>query len=78
MPARPMMPTKSSEVIDALEIFGIGYSYGGFESLAIHCDPQLRRSCSDKLAGPLVRFACGLEAMEDLKSDIEQALAQVF
>lgn len=75
---RPLSEADVLKFIDALEIFGIGYSYGGFESLAIHCDPQLRRSCSDKLAGPLVRFACGLEAMEDLKSDIEQALAQVF
>jgi len=75
---QPLSETDVLKFIDALEIFGIGYSYGGFESLAIHCDPQLRRSCADKLAGPLVRFACGLEATEDLKSDIEQALAQVF
>ena len=60
--------------VNALNIFGIGYSYGGFESLCIHCDPQLNRKASDKLGGPLVRFACGLEAMEDLKSDINQSL----
>ena len=59
--------------VNALNIFGIGYSYGGFESLCIHCDPQLNRKASDKLGGPLVRFACGLEAMEDLKDDIKQA-----
>jgi len=64
--------------IDALELFGIGYSYGGFESLAIHCDPQLRRNCAEALSGPLVRFACGLEAMSDLKADIDQALAKIF
>jgi len=66
------------QFIDALELFGIGYSYGGFESLAIHCDPQLRRNCADKLPGPLVRFACGLEDMADLKSDIKQALETIF
>lgn len=59
--------------VNALKLFGIGYSYGGFESLCIHCDPQLKRQHADKLGGPLVRFACGLEAMEDLKKDIEQA-----
>jgi len=64
--------------IDALQLFGIGYSYGGFESLAIHCDPQLRRNCADSLPGPLVRLACGLEEVSDLKTDIEQALARVF
>lgn len=60
--------------INALQLFGIGYSYGGFESLAIQCDPQLRRNKSEKLEGPLVRFACGLEHADDLKADIEQAL----
>ena len=61
--------------INALELFGIGYSYGGFESLAIHCDPQLRREHADALPGPLVRFACGLEALDDLVADVEQAFA---
>lgn len=60
--------------INALKLFGIGYSYGGFESLAIQCDPQLRRDMPDRPKGPLVRFACGLEHVDDLKNDIEQAL----
>jgi len=63
--------------INALKLFGIGYSYGGFESLAIHCDPQLKRSASESLGGPLVRFACGLEAMEDLKEDIKEAFGAI-
>lgn len=75
---KPLPEADVLRFIDSLELFGIGYSYGGFESLAIHCDPQLRRNCADELAGPLVRFACGLEAMVDLKSDIEQAFAKVF
>ena len=63
--------------INALQLFGIGYSYGGYESLVIHCDPQLRRSHADTLGGPLVRFACGLEAADDLIADVEQAFASV-
>ena len=74
----PLSDANVLKFIDSLNLFGIGYSYGGFESLAIHCDPQLRRSCGKPLAGPLVRFACGLEAASDLKADIEQALATVF
>ena len=69
-------PTSEADVlkfVNALELFGIGYSYGGFESLVIHCDPQLRREHADKLGGPLVRFACGLEDVGDLQADIEQA-----
>jgi cystathionine beta-lyase len=63
--------------INALTLFGIGYSYGGFESLAIHCNPQLKRRFGDKFPGPIVRFACGLEHVDDLKADLEQAFAQV-
>lgn len=71
-----LKPCSEAEVlafINALELFGIGYSYGGFESLAIHCDPQLTREHSDSLGGPLIRFACGMENADDLKSDISQA-----
>ena len=75
---KPLSETEVLKFVDALNLFGIGYSYGGFESLAIHCDPQLRRNHAEKLPGPLVRFACGLEEMADLKADIEQALAKVF
>lgn len=75
---KPLSEPDVLKFIDALQLFGIGYSYGGFESLAIHCGPQLRRSCADALPGPLIRFACGLESMRDLKVDIEQALATVF
>ena len=76
-----LKPCSDAEVlafINALKLFGIGYSYGGFESLAIHCDPQLTREHSDSLGGPLVRFACGMEAAEDLKADISQALNAII
>ena len=65
---------KVEAFINALDLFGIGYSYGGFESLAIQCDPQLRRSEGEIFPGPLIRFACGLEHVDDLKADIENAL----
>ncbi|MEP6341931.1 MAG: cystathionine beta-lyase [Maricaulaceae bacterium] len=59
--------------INGLNIFGIGYSYGGFESLAIHCGPQLKRSLSKQnFKGPLVRLACGVEASKDLIHDLKQ------
>ncbi len=68
---------KVEAFINALNLFGIGYSYGGFESLAIQCDPQLRRSEGEKFPGPLIRFACGLEHVDDLREDIEQALSEL-
>ena len=61
-------------LLDALRLFGLGFSWGGFESLAIHCDPQLKRRSLDWTPGPLVRFHVGLEAIDDLKADLRQAL----
>lgn len=73
-------PTDTETVnsfIDALELFGIGYSYGGYESLAIHCDPQLKRQFGTPCPGPIIRLACGLEDAEDLLNDLDQAFAKV-
>lgn len=59
--------------LDALKLFGLGFSWGGYESLAIHCDPQLKnRSVPVSLEGPLLRFHIGLEAIEDLKIDLDR------
>jgi len=71
---KPCSTEKVDAFINALSLFGIGFSYGGFESLVIHCDPQLKRHNAPKFDGPLVRFACGLENADDLQADIEQAL----
>lgn len=76
-----LKPTPTAKVhafLDALDLFGLGFSYGGFESLAIHCDPQLKRTESaPAFAGPLIRLSVGLEDPADLIADLEQALAQV-
>jgi hypothetical protein len=49
--------------LDALDLFGLGFSWGGYESLAIHCDPQLKnRAVPVKLEGPLLRLHVGLES----------------
>ena len=62
--------------LDALELFSLGFSYGGFESLAIHCDPQLKRTAGKTdLGGPLIRLSVGLENAGDLITDIDQALS---
>lgn len=61
--------------IDALALFGIGYSWGGFESLALPVDPApLRSAARWQGRGPLVRFNIGLEDPNDLIADLEQAL----
>ncbi|WP_300541641.1 cystathionine beta-lyase [Maricaulis sp.] len=71
------IPT-SERFLDALEIIGMGFSWGGYESLAIHCDPQLKRTKSARTHdGALIRFAVGMEAPEDLIADLERGFAAV-
>ncbi|MDB5442538.1 MAG: cystathionine beta-lyase [Phenylobacterium sp.] len=62
--------------LDALELFGLGFSWGGFESLAIHCDPQLKtRRFKRDYGGPLIRLHIGLEDPQDLMADLRAALS---
>src|SRR5262249_46563009 len=61
--------------LDALQLFGLGFSWGGFESLAIHCAPQLEvRAMPPKLEGPLIRLNIGLEDPDDLIADLRRGL----
>lgn len=61
--------------LDALELFGLGFSWGGFESLAISVAPQLKQRRFPKdYGGPLVRLHIGLEEPADLIEDLRQAL----
>lgn len=65
--------------VDALQLFGIGYSWAGPMSLAVPYD--MRRSRSLPLpfeGGTLVRFAIGLEDVTDLRADLAQALASAL
>ncbi len=64
--------------LDALKLFGLGFSWGGFESLALACDPQLKvRRYPKAYGGPVVRLHVGLEDPDDLIADLAQALAGV-
>ena len=71
----PAPEARVEAFIDALTLFGLGFSWGGFESLAIHCDPQIRlRPDAPSFAGPVVRLHVGLEDADDLIADLRQAL----
>lgn len=64
-------------LIDGLDHFGIGYSWGGFESLALPVDPEKYRTATKpNFAGPLVRLQIGLEDVGDLIADLERGLAR--
>lgn len=58
-------------MLDGLELFGMGWSWGGYESLAVPFDPTLYRTASTPLAeGTGLRFHIGLEDVADLKEDL--------
>ena len=72
---QPGSPETVEALLDALKIFGLGFSWGGFESLAISCDPQLTaRAVAIDYGGPLMRLHVGLEAPTDLIADLRQAM----
>lgn len=60
--------------LDALEIFGLGYSWGGYECLAVHVSLDDRVIAKGPYAGPIIRLQIGLEDVADIKADIEKGL----
>lgn len=73
---KPAPETAVSAFLDQLKLFGLGFSWGGFESLAVSCDPQLgTRKTARAYAGPLIRLHIGLENPDDLIADLKAALA---
>ncbi|KQW23110.1 cystathionine beta-lyase [Afipia sp. Root123D2] len=57
--------------LDALTLFGMGYSWGGFESLVIPFDCSGYRTATTWApGGPALRFHIGLESLDDLKADL--------
>jgi len=65
---------KAARFYDALDIIGRGYSWAGYESLAVLVNRSDRTVAKGPDGGVLVRLSVGLEDPEDLKADIEQAL----
>ena len=61
--------------LDALKIFGLGYSWGGYESLAVPVYLGDRAVAKGPYDGPMIRLQIGLEDVADLKADIERGLA---
>mgnify|MGYP002777811256 CR=1 FL=1 len=62
--------------IDTLALFGIGYSWGGFESLALPIDPERYRALPQPArSGPMVRLQIGLEDVGDLIADLDRGFA---
>jgi len=65
-------------MLDGLKLFGMGYSWGGYESLVIPFNPRSYRTATrwqDK--GQALRFHIGLDDVRDLKADLEAGFARL-
>jgi cystathionine beta-lyase len=64
--------------LDSLELFGMGYSWGGFESLIVPFDcTSYRTATTWAPGGPALRLHIGLEDLPDLQADLDQAFAKM-
>ncbi len=61
--------------LDALQLFGLGYSWGGFESLAAPGELEQCRTVRPWAEGPTIRLQIGLEDVADLTADLERGFA---
>ncbi|RJF69617.1 cystathionine beta-lyase [Rhodopseudomonas palustris] len=63
-------------LLDTVKLFGMGYSWGGFESLVIPFDCATYRSATSwNPGGPTLRLHIGLESTDDLKADLDRGFA---
>jgi cystathionine beta-lyase len=75
---KPASEAAVAAFLDSLELFGLGYSWGGYESLAVPFDCTTYRTATRFASGgPTVRFSVGLEDMEDLKADLDRGFARL-
>ncbi|MDE2578585.1 MAG: cystathionine beta-lyase [Hyphomicrobiales bacterium] len=75
---KPASKAAVAAMLDGLELFGMGYSWGGFESLVIpfDCSPY-RTATRWAPEGPALRFSVGLENIEDLQDDLDRGFARM-
>jgi cystathionine beta-lyase len=66
-----------ADMLDELKLFGLGYSWGGYESLVIPFDCAPYRTATQwNPPGPALRFQLGLEDIEDLKEDLDRGFTK--
>ena len=73
---KPCPNAAVKRMLNALRIFGMGYSWGGFESLIVPFDCKAARTATVwNVQGPALRLHIGLEDVDDLKRDLECGFA---
>ncbi|WP_112664181.1 cystathionine beta-lyase [Microvirga flavescens] len=75
---KPCSDKALAAMLDGLELFGMGYSWGGFESLVIPFDCSTYRTATKwNPGGHALRFHIGLEDLDDLKRDLDAGFARL-
>ncbi len=75
---KPASEAAVAAFLDGLQLFGLGYSWGGYESLVIPFDCSSYRTATKWApGGPALRFSIGLEDPEDLKADLDRGFARL-
>ena len=75
---KPVSDAAVAAMLDGLELFGMGYSWGGYESLVIPFDcTNYRTATRWAPGGPALRFSIGLEDIADLKADLDRGFARL-
>ncbi len=74
-PSADRFKPRAHAFLDALRLFGLGYSWGGYESLAVHVGLGDRKVTKVPEEGPVIRLQIGLEDVADIRRDIEAGLA---
>lgn len=74
----PVSKDKVDRMLDNMEHFALGYSWGGYESLILPMDPSnIRTATRWQAEGPMIRLHIGLEDIDDLIADLDQGLARL-
>ncbi len=74
---QPTSETALAAMLDGMELFGMGYSWGGYESLMVPGHPQRFRTVRPyREEGQLLRIHAGLEDADDLIADLKAGLAR--
>ena len=76
-----ILPSKPREalaaMVDGFELFSMGWSWGGYESLCLPIHPERSRTATPwDAGGTMLRLHIGLEAVDDLKADLSAALSR--
>ena len=71
---KPASAERVAAMIDGMDLFGLGFSWGGYESLMVPSNLTTARSATKWQAGPTVRIHAGLEDPDDLIEDLARGL----